>query len=242
MRNRVLKNGRRISARHGVVLKAARQYLCASTAARRRHAACLERYIEFSPDQWGFNTLANLYWEQKDTAKWKETLEQSLEQEDFALSHASTRVETGPLPYGPQRVGSKLVAYADDAAATGADMGHDVCGLNATKLGSPEQWDVSEQLMRATAALAMPTSKWTGTSLVPPHSGAATRMPPRRLGMQRVRALTKSINANDLDHIGAFHILADDPKAAHTAFKAAFDKQTGAYSGIHLALSGRRAG
>ena len=158
----------------------------------------LERYIEFSPDQWGYNTLANLYWEQKDTAKWKETLEQSLEQEDFALSHASTRVKLARYHMG-RKEWDQAVAYADDAAATGAAWAM-TCASQCHE--ALEQWDVSEQLMRVTAArYADQQMDWYFWCRRTGHGDANAA---QALGMQRVHALSKSINVNDLDHIGAF--------------------------------------
>ena len=79
----------------------------------------MKRYVELAPDHWGFETLANSYWQQKQPEKWKETLDESLKHEDFALSHARSRVAIARY-FMERKQWAGALPYADAAAETGA--------------------------------------------------------------------------------------------------------------------------
>ncbi|HEY4309032.1 MAG TPA: hypothetical protein VGN12_06235 [Pirellulales bacterium] len=197
---------------------------------------CLQRYIELSPDQWGFGTLADVYWKQKQTDKWQQTLEESLKHEDFALSHANTQVKLARYFMGQQDF-HRAQPYANAAAQSGAAWAM-ICAADCHE--GLENWDQAEELVQATAERYSDSRlDWffwccrTGHG----HKDAA-----QRLAKQIAPQLSLSSNGNDWDRLGVYHLLCDKQDLAKKAFAKAFEISGQPYSAIHLALLEDQAG
>ncbi len=191
---------------------------------------CLRRYVELSPDQWGFAQLADAYRKQKQTDKWQETLEESLKHEDFALSHANTQVKLARHFMG-QKNFDKALPYANAAAQSGAGWAM-VCAAECHE--GLENWDLAEEMMQATAQrYADSRLDWFFWCCRTGHGHIDDA---RRLAMQTAPQLSLSPNYEDWDHLGIYHLLCGKSELARKTFAKAFEKSGHPYSALHAAL------
>ena len=68
---------------------------------------CAKQRIKAAPDYPSYRELAAIYKEKGDMARWKETLEQSLELPTMGLEHAQVKDTIAHLSHGPQRGGKR---------------------------------------------------------------------------------------------------------------------------------------
>jgi tetratricopeptide (TPR) repeat protein len=106
---------------------------------------CLSSSIAMSPDRWAYRALANAYKAQGQTDKWKETLENFLKQEDYALDHAQVRNEIAREFMDKGRY-KEALPYAEGGAQSGAAWAMWTASLCREGL---EDWAEAEQWMRA---------------------------------------------------------------------------------------------
>jgi hypothetical protein len=197
---------------------------------------CLKRYVELSPDQWGYQYLADNYWRQKQPDKWKEALDESLNHEDFALSHAQTQVKLARY-FMEKKDWDQALPYAHAAAQTGAAWAM-MCAAECYE--SLQQWDESEQLIRATSERytnsALDWYFWCRRTAHGDLEGART------LAKQYAPQLSLSPNPYDWDHLGVYHVLAGNNELARKSFARSFESSGNPYSALHLGLLADAAG
>jgi tetratricopeptide (TPR) repeat protein len=219
---------------HVVVLRAlATRYLqLGQTSDAER---CLRHYVELAPDSWGFESLANMYWQQKQPEKWKQTLDESLKHEDFALSHAQARVAIARYLMD-RKAWPEAVVYADAAAESGASWAL-VCAAECHE--ALEQWESAEQLMRTTGErYGNDRLLWYFWCRRTGHGDVAAA---QKLAAIYIAQLSANPNV-PLDAVGVYHILSQKNDLAQAAFKRTFDRLGNPYSGIHFALLADEAG
>lgn len=81
---------------------------------------CLNAYIAVSPDGWAYRALANQYKQANKIDEWLKTLDGFLEQEEFGLEHAQTRVEIANF-FMERKEWEKAKPYAEAAAESWAE-------------------------------------------------------------------------------------------------------------------------
>jgi tetratricopeptide (TPR) repeat protein len=197
---------------------------------------CLKRYVELSPDQWGYQYLADVYWRQKQPDKWRESLDESLNYEDFALSHAQTQVKLARY-FMEKKDWDQALPYADAAAQSGAAWAM-MCAAECYE--SMEQWDESEQLIRATA------ERYTNSALDwyfwCRRTGHGDLEAARMLAKQYAPQLSLSPSSYDWDHLGVYHVLTGNNELARKSFARSFESSGNPYAALHLGLLADAAG
>ena len=191
---------------------------------------CMERYLEISPDQQGYEMFADLLFKEKQYDKWKQVLLASLDQEDFALSHARTRVKLARFHLKRQEL-DQAVVYADEAASTGAAWAM-LCAADCHEaLG---HWEEAETLMESTSRRysdqQMDWYFWCR------RTGRGRVEEAKSLALRRVQALAARSTPYDATRIATYFMLSGEHKNARAAYQAEFDKTTSVISGMHLAL------
>lgn len=106
-------------AAHAAVLSAlASHYLKSKQQANAER--CLHAYIAVSPDGWAYRALAKGYQAQNKIDEWLKTLNGFLEQEEFGLEHAQTRVEIANF-FMQRKEFERAKPYAEAAAESWAE-------------------------------------------------------------------------------------------------------------------------
>lgn len=106
-------------AAHATVLSAlAKHYLQLQQQADAERV--LNAYIAVSPDGWAYRTLANHYKQQNKIDEWLKALDGFLDQEEFGLEHAQTRVEIANF-FMQRKEWEKAKPYAEAAAESWAE-------------------------------------------------------------------------------------------------------------------------
>ncbi|HTM53392.1 MAG TPA: hypothetical protein VL175_05160, partial [Pirellulales bacterium] len=82
----------------------------------------LEKHVRFSGDLWGYRTLADLYFKEKDYVKWQATLDEYLERVEYSLEHMTVQVELADH-FMERGEWNKAKPYAEEAAQSGAFAG-----------------------------------------------------------------------------------------------------------------------
>jgi tetratricopeptide (TPR) repeat protein len=104
---------------------------------------CLNTYISLSPDQSGYQALADVYFQQHKEDLWLATLEEFLHQPDYGLQHATVQVQIAQY-FMKKGEYAKAVPFADGAAETGAAWA-ELCAAEAhSDIGD---WQTAEQLL-----------------------------------------------------------------------------------------------
>jgi hypothetical protein len=197
---------------------------------------CAQQYVAKAPDHWGFATLANTFWKQKQPEKWKQTLEESLNHEDFSLAHARTRVSIAQYHMASGQWAEAL-PYADAAAQSGATWAL-VCASECHE--ALQHWEQSHELIRSNA------QRYSGQEFTwyfwCRRTGHGDASAAEKLAAQRADKLLRGNTPNGQDHAGTFYVLAQMNELAQAAFKKAFDSSGNPYSAVHLALLAEQAG
>jgi hypothetical protein len=101
----------------------------------------LKRYIEVSPDLWGYRTIAESYKAQGDMVRWQETLDDFVNKvEDLGLDHAKVRVELAEY-FMNRKEWDKAMVYAEDAGQSWAQWAMD-CAAKCAE--GAEHWEQAE--------------------------------------------------------------------------------------------------
>jgi len=172
----------------------------------------LKQYIAISPDQWAYRALAEHYKKKGDEAKWQETLEAFLRQEDYGLGHAQVRVE---LARHFMKLGQwkKAQPYAEAAAQTWARWAMLCASECAEGIGD---WTKAEQWMQRIAErypdAQMDYFLWCK------RTGHGDVQKAQEVAEQAIEALGSRATPQDWIRIGCVHFLAHHREAALTAF------------------------
>jgi tetratricopeptide (TPR) repeat protein len=191
---------------------------------------CLRRYIELSPDQFGYDRLAGTYLARKEMDKWQRTLEESLKIEDFALSHAKTNVTLARY-FMKQQDFEKALPYADAAAASGAQWALICAGECHEALA---HWDQAEQMVRVI------TERYPGQQfewcLWCARTGHGDAKAADQFAMRHVTPMNNTTNPAYWTRMATFLLLSSKPAAARTMFQKMIDTQGTPWDGIQTAL------
>jgi tetratricopeptide (TPR) repeat protein len=191
---------------------------------------CLRRFLEITPDQWGFAELAKVYLRQNDREKWKETLDESLKHEDFALSHAQTRVSIARYLMN-QKKWDEALLYADAAAQTGASWAMK-CAAECHE--ALEHWEEADQLMRANSErYSTEQFEWYLWCRRTGHGDVQAAL---QLAQVKVNSVLNSDLENDHDMLGLFYLLTKQHALAKDSFLAGFKPSGNPHIGVHYVL------
>jgi len=104
---------------------------------------CFKNYITVSPDELGYDSLASVYHQQRDDARWLATMLEYLQQPDYGLQHAQIQMKVADY-YMDKRRYADALPYADDAAATGAGWALE---CQAAAHAGTGDWDGAEKII-----------------------------------------------------------------------------------------------
>ncbi|HTM53038.1 MAG TPA: hypothetical protein VL175_03380 [Pirellulales bacterium] len=197
---------------------------------------CTKRYVELAPDQWGFETLANAYWQQKKPDKWKETLDQSLEYEDFGLAHARSRVMIANWLMSKKH-SDEALPYAEAAAATGAAWAM-LCAAECNE--NLEHWEQAEK-WTSTTSQRYPAQEFEWFFWCC-RTGKGDRKSAAQLAEQTAEGLEESDVPNDHERLGVYYLLKGDKKKAREQFRSAHERSKSPWPGMQWALLASEAG
>ncbi|HEY2893179.1 MAG TPA: hypothetical protein VGJ16_03175, partial [Pirellulales bacterium] len=197
---------------------------------------CAKRYVELAPDHWGFETLANTYWQQKKPEKWKETLDESLKDEDFGLSHARSRVLIANWLMS-QKKSDEALPYAEAAAETGAAWAMSCAAECSENL---EHWEQAEKWM-STTAQRYPGQEFDWFFWCC-RTGRGDRKSAAQLAEQTAVGLDESQLPSDHERIGVYYLLKGDKKKAREQFRWAHERSKSPWPGMQWALLASEAG
>ena len=220
-------------AKHGVVLKSlASRYLQIGQLVDAQR--CLEAYVKLVPDQWGYSTLADLYKQQKDMDKWKQTLVESLEHEDFSLAHSTN--QTAIARYHMSRgEWDEALVFADRAAMSGASAAL-TCASECHE--ALQHWEQSELLSRANAQrYENQRHEWFFWCRRTGHGDLEAA---RRMALKRTTELAND-DRSDKNLLGAIYAIDGQAAKSRAAFRQSQENTGNPYAGVHAALLAEEA-
>jgi tetratricopeptide (TPR) repeat protein len=192
---------------------------------------CAKQRIKAAPDYPAYRELAAIYKEKGDMARWKETLEQSLELPTMGLEHAQVK-DTIAHYHMDRKEWKEAVVYADEAAQSYSAWSMLTAALCHEKLG---EWKKAEAYLQAVseryADSSMEWMLWchrTGRGDV--HAADAC-------ARNHFESLGTSMFWQTRRQIGAFYLLENEPEKALVVFEKTFDETHGVYDEMHVALA-----
>ncbi len=169
---------------------------------------CAKQRIKAAPDYPSYRELAAIYKEKGDMARWKETLEQSLELPTMGLEHAQVK-DTIAHYHMDRKEWKEAVVYADEAAQSYSAWSMLTAALCHEKLG---EWKKAEAYLQAVseryADSSMEWMLWchrTGRGDV--HAADAC-------ARNHFESLGTSMFWQTRRQIGAFYLLENEPEKA----------------------------
>jgi len=190
---------------------------------------CAKRAIEIAPDYGTYRTLANIYKQQGDMVRWKETLEKSLELPSLGLEEYQVRNIIARY-HMDRREWKEAVVYADAAAASYAAWAMLTAARCHEMLG---EWNKSEALMRATS------ERYDGSAfewmLWCHRTGHGDAQSAEECARKQFESLGNQAAPRALERIGAYYLLRKEPEKALVVFSGAYEKGRSAYSAMHAA-------
>jgi tetratricopeptide (TPR) repeat protein len=193
-------------------------------------ARCYQKYLKLSPDQRGYYKLAEVYWANKDFAKWRETLEESLKAPDHGLTHAQTRVSIANYLMREGKF-KEAEPYAMGAAETHAQWAL-MCAVKCYE--GLEEWDKANEIFE-TAVRRYPGREfeWYNWCYITGHGdlkGASDLM------LQLAPAMFKRAQALDLDLVGSFYLSSGRKGLARTTYRRFFERYKVPWAGLTAAV------
>jgi tetratricopeptide (TPR) repeat protein len=191
----------------------------------------IRQYISVSPDQRGYEDLANIYKFQFDDARWLSTLKDYLSHgQDYGLQFAHVQQEIAEY-YMQKGDYSSAIPYADAAADTEANWAM-LCAADAhTGIGD---WSGAERLIRkAMDHYSSSPSGWYAWCQKTGHGdfAAAKQAMQDYYGARRER-----LTAEDLLQLGIFQICEGQNTEALETFKQRFARDPGPLSLVHMMI------
>jgi tetratricopeptide (TPR) repeat protein len=191
---------------------------------------CLKKYIELSPDQWGYEKLADTYWRAGSKEKWVETLEQFLQQPDYGLSHARIRVRIA-RSYMDEKQFDKALPYAEEAAQTWAAWAMTCaaeCHEGLGEWGKAEQW-----LQRVSERYEGWATDWF---IWCKRTGKGDVESAREVADQQLAKVGESARTENLLTKAVICLLEGDADRAAASLKLILTKDPEAGTALHLAI------
>lgn len=187
----------------------------------------LKRYLSRAPDEWAYQSLADIYLNQGDEAKWLATLEESLTKEDYGLSHASVRVSIA-RHFMSEKQFAKAEPYAAAAAESWAAWAMQCARECYEGLGD---WKSAELWMRREVERYENSPfNWYFWCQRTGHGS----LPEARNGVEAFLAATNIQNVTG--NAAAFYILEGRGREARDLLQSQFQRTSNPWQAVHLAL------
>jgi len=193
---------------------------------------CFKKEIEVAPSLDASRSLAAVYLQGGDEAKWQETLEAFLRGEDVGLDHASVRVELAEH-FMKLKKFDKAEPYA--AAAAGSWAGWAMIAARDCYEGL-EDWKNAELWHRRTSERYEDARiEWFFWCKRYQKGDAKAA---EALAQRYIDELLPRATAADQEKMGIFYALCRKPREAAAAFQKSLKETNNPYDGLHIALLG----
>jgi tetratricopeptide (TPR) repeat protein len=177
----------------------------------------LKRSIEFSPDLWAFQDLAQVYKSRGEPARAKETLDTFLAKvEDHSLDHAKVRVAIADDLMSEGRY-AEAWPYAEAAAQSWAGWAM-TCAQNCAE--GLEKWEIAEGYARASSE-RYARSMWAVWFLFCERTGRGDIAAARAITKQFAEGLLENpqLSTDDLLLVSYVQLLSGDKEKAASALR-----------------------
>jgi tetratricopeptide (TPR) repeat protein len=191
---------------------------------------CAESRVRVAPDYASFHRLANIYKADGDMAKWKETLERSLQLPAQGLEDSQVRNQIARYHMG-RNEWKEAVVYADQAAESGAAWAMLTASRCHEMVGD---WEKSEQMVKAVSERydnqAFDWMLWCH------RTGRGGSQAADDVARKRFESFGTQAMPVPLEQIGAYYLLRKEPEKALLVFQKAYADGRSSYSAMHVAL------
>jgi tetratricopeptide (TPR) repeat protein len=192
---------------------------------------CAKQRIKAAPDYPSYKELAAIYKEKGDMARWKETLEQSLELPTMGLDHAQVK-DTIAHYHMDRKEWKEAVVYADEAAQSYSAWSMMTASLCHEKLGD---WKKAEAYLQAVSERYADSSmEWM---LWCHRTGRGDVRAADACARNHFESLGTSMFWQTRRQIGIFYLLENEPEKAAVVFEKTFNEYPSAYDGMHVAVA-----
>ena len=192
---------------------------------------CLRKYIKLSPDLWGYEELAAVYWDRGDKDRWLQTLKDYLEQPCYGLEHEQVQVKIARY-YMNNNEWHQAIPYAEQAAETYASAGLRCAGDAYEGAGDFEE--AEKWVQRNAERYDNDAGEWLLWCVRTGHGNVKAA---RGLAGQRLERISRSQNWEQREEAGVLYLLMDQKDKALEQFKTSYEK-SGFYqrSGLRAVL------
>jgi tetratricopeptide (TPR) repeat protein len=197
---------------------------------------CARQQIKAAPDYSTYETLAGIYKQKGDMARWKETLEKSLELPAMGLEHASVQNKIA-LYHMDRKEWKDAVAYADAAAESYSEWSMETAAQCHEKLG---EWKKAEAFWRAISErYANSSMKWM---LWCHRVGRGDAEAAAACARAHFESLGTSMYWGQREQIAFFYLLSNEPEKSLVVFSQTFKESKSVYDAMHAAIAADNAG
>lgn len=198
---------------------------------------CAKQKIRVGPDYDAYWTLADVYWRKADKPRWKSTLEDALVLPSMGLE--SARVRDRIARYHMQRKEWKeAVVFADVAAESYSAWSMQTAARCHEMLGD---LDKAEELLKAVS------QRYAGSSSLDwmtwcHRTGHGNIDAATELAKRYFESFGKAVYPSQLDQLGNYHLMKNEPELALAAFKQAYQQAHSSGYGMEAAIVADRLG
>lgn len=191
---------------------------------------CAKQRVRVAPDYAAYWTLAAVYKEKGDMARWKETLEQSLDLPPVSLEQASVR-DTLAHYHMDRKEWKEAVVYADAAAESYSAWSMMTAARCHEMLG---EWEKSERLMRAVSERYEDSAfEWMLWCHRTGHGDADAADVCARTHFE---SLGTSFYPFARQQVAIYYLLRKEPEKALAVFLQCFQKNHSVYDAMQAAI------
>jgi tetratricopeptide (TPR) repeat protein len=189
---------------------------------------CFNRYLEVSPDRFGYETVADLYKSQKNDEKWLETMKAFLDKpEVIHFEHSLVQFEIA-VHYMSNGKYAEALTYANASKDSGGPWGHIVAAKANTRLGRFKEAEAL--LIQDIKSFARSPIKWLTWCVETGHGD-------RRAATQAMRDYFERGMDGDgeaLTQMAFLHVLEGNRAEAIELLKARVKKAPGVVPLLHI--------
>lgn len=225
-----LKEWERQFGQHAVVLQSLAD-VYVKTNRQTDAERTLKAYMAMSPDQWGANALADIYWAQKKPDLWVATLEAAVDLEDYSLGTAQIQRRLARYFLLFEHNPEKALPHAEASAAAGWAWGMTIAGEVHEALGhwkEAEQWHENNSRRYSESAF-----DWFFWCLRTGHGDAEAAKEVAEAAAKQI-----ALRAGDAEcqKLGVFFLLSDRSATARSFFWRSFTVKGNPWSALHVAF------